>query len=172
MTPTKLVVVVLVLFVVLSVIGIGGGFFSGGTSNDGSTVGWTETIRDTLAKPRPLSRNELQPQTPNCPTPIIQTVGTQHIATLRVQGSCNYTVPKSSDLLGSMRSLPITLTVTPGTSADITLHPSGSVTVKHHQPARDPDDAKPLDIYKDGGRLEIVCSPFGRTCFFGIDIKD
>jgi len=135
MNAMKICIIVLVVIGVLAFSGISASLMGGQDQNDGTPEPWVETLRDSVARPRALRLDELQPASPDC------RVGN----TFQVQTACGYTIAKSDDLLGATRRLSITLIE--GDEAKITLRQRGYVTTDATLSI--PDRNADLDVYKE-----------------------
>jgi hypothetical protein len=151
MDRRKVLIVVVVLIVVLFVVGIGVGAGSDGNQKIDSNAlnaDWLKSLQDGLAKPQPMASQDVSLA---APADCVQA----DAFVVPPGGTCLVLIKRSSN--PATRRL--TLNLSEGATAELTLQQKSAVTLKANL-----TDATPRgnwDVYQDGGTLTLLCQDSG-----------
>lgn len=153
MDRRKILIVVVVLIVVLFVVGIGAGASSDGNQKIDSNAlnaDWLKSLQDGFAKPQPLTGNDISTSAP--PTCL-----QSNAVTISAGETCLFLIRRAS----SPATRRLALTLSAGTTVDMTLQQKSAVTLKATLTISDTRGS--WDVYQDGGTLTLVCQDSGQA---------
>ncbi len=160
MDRRKVLIVVVILIVVLFVVGIGAGASSDGNQKVDSAslnADWLKSLQDSLAKPQALTSQDVSLA---APADCVQ--GEAFV--MSAGGTCLVLIRRSS----SPATRRLTLNLSEGASADLTLQQKSAVTLKATLTIS--DTSGNWDVYQDGGTLTLLCQDGGQASACRLDI--
>jgi hypothetical protein len=154
MKSGKILIGVLFLIIIVFAIGIGMGARHDPNEKPDLNSGPLVFLQQMFAEPQPLASDDISSASP---TACLQ--GERLLVPL--SGTCRFSIQSSGAMVRR-----ITFDIPPGTVLAVTLDQPNALKVTQNLPA---DASEHLDVYKDGGILQITCAAsLTSTCLSGL----